>query len=112
MTEHRFSHCNEEPAGAPYAKGSDTSRAAAKRVGKWVSEQRTDVYRCIVRAGNTGRTWDEISVELDLSPTANGRVTELRDSGHICDSGIRRKTRRGSNATVWIATPIKEGGPV
>lgn len=106
MTEHRFSHCNEEPVGAPYAKGSDTSREAAKHAAARIAEQRTEVYRAIIRAGSNGLTWDEIVVKLSISPTSNGRITELRDMGLICDSDRRRKTRRGRNATVWIATPL------
>lgn len=109
--EHRFSHCHEEPVGAPYAKGSDTSRDAAKRVSKRIEQQRGDVYLCIVRGGENGRTWDEIVSILDCSPTANGRCTELRDMGLIHDSGRKRLTRRGSNATVWVATKIEEKVP-
>lgn len=106
--DHRFAHCNEERVGAPYAKGSDTSQAAAKKVSKRIEQQRGDVYLCIVRGGDSGRTWDEIVATLDCSPTANGRVTELRDMGLIHDSGLRRLTRRGSKATVWVATKIEE----
>ena len=106
--EHRHSHCNEEPVGAPYAKGSETSKAAAKKVAKRIEQQRGDVYLCIVRGGASGRTWDEIVTALACSPTANGRCTELRDMGLIHDSGLKRRTRRGSLAVVWVATKLEE----
>jgi predicted transcriptional regulator len=98
----------KENVGAPYAKGSDTSKAAAKKVASKVAEQQTDVYRAIVRSGEHGKTWDEIATELDLCATANGRVTALVEMGLVIDSGRRRNTRRGRAATVWIASPAKE----
>lgn len=104
--ESRYSQ--PEPPGAPYAHGSDTSYAAAKRVSSRAAEQQAKVYAAIVAAGAEGMTWDEISVALDLAYTANGRVTELRDTGRIVDSGVRRNTRRNCPATVWIAAPAKK----
>lgn len=107
MSEHRFSNCNEEPIGAPYAKGSDTSREAARaKVGR-IAEERTKVYLAIIRSGADGSTWDELVAKLDLAPSANGRCTELHEMGLILDSGRRRKTRRGRNAVVWIVAPAK-----
>ncbi|MFZ2492119.1 MAG: hypothetical protein WA208_11590 [Thermoanaerobaculia bacterium] len=107
--EHRYSHCGEEPVGVPYAKGSDTSRDAATAVQKRVRLQRAEVLDCIRGAREYGRTWDEIVGVLDCSPTANGRITELRDGGDIVDSGRRRLTRRGSPAVVWIAREFAGG---
>jgi hypothetical protein len=107
--EHRFSHCRELPFGVPYAKGSDTSLEAAKSIVGKIAEQRTEVYRAIVRAGKDGRTWSELVEQLAVSPTANGRVSELRDAGLIVDSGRRRKTSAGRNAVVWIAAPPRNG---
>lgn len=97
-----------EHVGAPYAIGSDTSLAAAKSIVGRIAEQRTEVYRAIVRAGDDGRTWSELVEQLGCSPTANGRITELRDGGLIADSGRRRKTATGRGAVVWIAAPLKK----
>lgn len=96
-----------EHVGAPYAIGSDTSKDAAKSIVGKIAEQRTEVYRAIVRAGSNGLTWAEIVERIGCSPTANGRVTEL-SSGEcplIVDSGRRRATRTGRKAVVWIAAP-------
>lgn len=101
---HRFSDCNQEPVGAPYAKGSDTSKAAAKRVSKKVENDRAEVLLFIMRQGDHGAIWDETWEPCGLTPTSNGRITELRDMGLIFDSGRRRKTRTGSSAVVWVAT--------
>lgn len=108
MSEERESrYTNSEPIGAPYAKGSDTSREAAQaKVGR-IAEERTKVYLAVIRAGSSGATWDELVERLDLSPTANGRITELRELGLIIDSGRRRKTRRGRNAAVYVVAPAK-----
>jgi hypothetical protein len=99
-----------EHVGAPYAIGSDTSKEAAKSIVGKIAEQRTEVYRAIVRAGANGLTWSEIVQQLGCSPTANGRCSELRDVGLIVDSGQRRRTHTGRRAVVWIASPIRHGG--
>lgn len=100
-------YAKPEHVGAPYAIGSDASREAAKAISRYADQQRTEVYLCIHRAHDNGRTWDEIVQLLGCSPTANGRVTELRDRGLILDSGRRRKTRSNRNATVWIVPPLE-----
>lgn len=93
--------------GAPYQPSSDTSREAAESVSRRIEQQRGDVYLCIIRGGSDGRIWDEIVEILDCSPTSNGRLTELKDMKLIEDSGRKRKTRRGCNATVYVATKLK-----
>jgi predicted transcriptional regulator len=98
---------NAGDVGAPYQPSSDTSREAAISKAQRLPEERTAVYRAIVRSGETGRTWSELVEELGLSPTANGRVLELREMGLIVDSGRRRKTKAGRNAAVYVATPME-----
>lgn len=106
MTDYTSRYGNAGDVGAPYQPSSDTSRAAAVDVAKNIEQQRADVHLAIIRAGANGATWDELVDRYDFSPTANGRITELRIGGHIIDSGSRRKTRRGKNATVWIQAPL------
>jgi hypothetical protein len=98
-----------EHVGAPYAIGSDTSKAAAKKVAKRVALQQTEVYRAIIRSGEDGATWDELVAQYGFSPTANGRVTRLVEMGLVVDSGKRRPTRTGCKATVWTAAPPRNG---
>jgi N6-adenosine-specific RNA methylase IME4 len=50
-----------------------------------------------------GATCDEVEVALDLRhQTASARVNELLNDGLISDSGLRRHTRSGRAATVWV----------
>jgi hypothetical protein len=49
-------------------------------------------------------TADEISVLLDLpAQSVSARINGLHRDAYIVDSGIRRKTRYGRNAIVWVA---------
>lgn len=110
MRERESRYDQPEHPGVPYAIGSDTSLEAAQAKAKNVQHQRADVYLCILRAGENGRTWDEIVEILGCSPTANGRITELRDTFRlIVDSGRRRKTRSGGSAAVYVVAPQREG---
>jgi len=53
--------------------------------------------------GETGCTCDEIEQKLGLAhQTASARLRELSMKQHIVDSGIKRKTRSGRNAIVWV----------
>jgi hypothetical protein len=49
-------------------------------------------------------TADEISVLLELpAQSVSARINGLHRDAYIVDSGIRRKTRYGRNAIVWVA---------
>lgn len=86
-----------------YARGSDTSKAAAESMIKDTSRLRALVYEEIKDAGSTGLTCDEVEVRLKLRhQTASARVNELMNRNRIVDSGVRRKTRSLRNAVVWI----------
>ena len=62
-------------------------------------------YEEIVLAG--GLTVDQVEVVLNRPhQTVSARVNQLRDSGWVCDSGMRRKTRSGRNAIVWRPTEM------
>lgn len=63
---------------------------------------REAVYRLIAGAGEGGLTLDEAAVMLDVAPNRiSGRVTQLKASGQIRDTGLRRLTRTGSLAAVY-----------
>lgn len=102
MGEYQSRYGNAGDAGAPYCPSSDTSKAAAQKVATKVERDRENVLRFIAQTG--GAIWDEIWEPLKLSPTSNGRITELHFDGLIRDSGERRKTRTGCGATVWVVT--------
>jgi hypothetical protein len=65
------------------------------------------VHFWIKWAGRTeakGMTADEISVLLELpAQSVSARINGLHRDAYIVDSGMRRKTRYGRNAIVWVA---------
>lgn len=90
----------------PYVPGSETSREAAESVADDVAALRAIVFELFQREGEAGLTDDEIAATLELDGnTARPRRWELAQDGVIRDSGRKRKTRRGRNATVWVLVP-------
>ncbi len=88
----------------PYARGSDTSKAAADSMRDHVTAIAEKVLAEIRQLGDEGATCDMLEYRLELShQTCSARVNELRNKGRIVDSGQRRKTRSGRNAAVWRA---------
>lgn len=80
-----------------------TSRAAAARALPRSGSDRRRVYDLIAARGAEGATDDEIEVALGLPhQTASARRNGLRDDGWVADSGRRRPTRTGAEATVWV----------
>ena len=95
----------------PHRIGHDTQTAAAARVCSEAPSMRSRIYADICSQGRCGRTNDEIAASLGmLIQTVCGRVRELQGSEfaglprRIVDSGMRRKTRTGCSAIVWVAT--------
>lgn len=85
-----------------FARGSDTSKEAAESIAKDTGRLRLLVLEEIRDAAG-GLTCDEIEIRLELThQTCSPRVNELMRSGRIRDSGVRRKTRGGRNAAVWV----------
>lgn len=90
----------------PFVRGSDTSEAAAESIAGDVEALRAIVFSCICSAGERGRTCDAVERRLSmLHQTASARVRDLVLMGKIVDSGVRRRTRSGRKAVVWIAAP-------
>lgn len=84
-----------------FNRGSDTSREAAESIAKDTNRLRRLVLEEIRDGG--GLTCDECEERLNLRhQTCSARVHELMEAGRIRDSGMRRKTRSGRNATVWV----------
>lgn len=99
------------PEGVGFVKGSDTSEQAAQHVAKRVETLRLRVFRAIQLCSGAnepeaklGMTCDEVEHALEMShQTASARIHDLAKQERIFDSGLRRKTRSGRNAVVWIA---------
>lgn len=89
----------------PYAKGSETSKAAAKAIKPKVYTLRAEVLDFIVSCGAIGATDEQIQLALDLNgSTQRPRRRDLVLKGIVRDSGTKRPTRSGRYATVWVAT--------
>lgn len=84
---------------------TDTQEAAAFRAYPKSGSTRLRVYEFIRDRGMSGATDDWIEHKLSLShQSASARRRELVLGGYVQDSGMRRATRRGTTAIVWIAT--------
>lgn len=56
-------------------------------------------------AAGGGATTDELVARLGPHESVSGRVTELANAGWIVDSGVKRRTRKGRDAIVWVPSP-------
>lgn len=93
-----------------YQKISDTSREAADKVAGTAERRRQMVLAYIKGCGEAGATIDETAAHFsDLKgapvyPNAiSGRFKELEELELICKTPLRRKTRSGSRAVVYLA---------
>jgi hypothetical protein len=92
-------------ASVPYARGSDTSMAAAQSIQGDAARLRALVFEAIHKTGVDGLTCDGAEALLALShQTCSPRFWELHKAGLIVDSGRRRKTRSNRTAVVYVAT--------
>ncbi len=88
--------------GAPYVKGSVTSKEAAASIVPKLNNLEMKVYEYILVQGGTGSTCDEAEDALNMShQTCSARFRGLVLKEAICDSGVKRPTRTGRNATVY-----------
>jgi hypothetical protein len=91
----------------PFARGSDTSEAAAESMKGLTGEQRARVYAYVLGQGPAGATSDEAQVALGmLAQSCTARIYELVNNGMLLDTGRRRRTRTGRMARVLIAKPL------
>lgn len=80
----------------------ETSRKAAERIAPKAGSLRAQILD-LIRLKD-GLTRDEIEELTGIrSNTVNPRLKELADGGWIMDSRLRRKTRSGSDAIVWVS---------
>lgn len=89
--------------GTPPHSDDDTSLEAAEAVRATVMRKRARVKEYIVVRGAMGATDDEVEVALGFPhQSASARRRELVLLGMVKDSGVRRKTRNGRWAKVWV----------
>lgn len=81
----------------------DTSADALSSVAESVDKLRSIVLVAIRERGAVGATCDEVEAALGMRhQTASARVNELMMEEKIADSGVRRRTRSGRKAIVWV----------
>jgi hypothetical protein len=89
----------------PFAKGSDTSRAAAEEMQGEAARLRRSVLAAYRTAGHFGMTPDQCAKLLHVSVLAcRPRCTELLQAGLLERTGERRKNQSGLNANVLRAS--------
>ena len=89
-------------AHAPFVQGSDTSLLAAEAIQPSAGNLRQLVHDYIRRSG--GATDEETCEALDMAGnTVRPRRRELELSGQVRKTELRRKTRSGRLAVVWVA---------
>jgi hypothetical protein len=90
----------------------DTRRAAHDAISPdHLGRQLQEVLVYLRQRGRQGATDAEISRNLKIrGDSSRARRCELRDAGHVVDSGERRNTDAGRSAVVWILA-IFAGSP-
>ncbi len=88
----------------PFAAGSETSEAAADAMhGGRSQRQRRLVLDKIDEGGLTGRTQDEVSFLLALpAQSVCPRIKELCLLGHVVRTTMKRDTRSGRKAFIYV----------
>lgn len=88
---------------APHVASSDTSQQAAAEIGPHLGRLQALVFDFIESRGGVGATDEEVQLGLDLSPsTQRPRRIELAGKGLIKRSPLKRKTKSGRAAQVWV----------
>lgn len=87
------------------ASDPDTSHQAAQDARGLAAQHERAIIRALHQRGRKGGTKDELGADTGLEPVQVARrMAGLRESGAVVDSGRRRKTRSGRDATVWAIT--------
>ena len=91
-----------------------TSDDSARRIAEYSPTLQQRVHDFIADRGPHGATDDEGECALGIVlRTYTPRRGELVGLGHVVDAGMRRNTRSGRAAAVWVTpehAPAKEGG--
>jgi hypothetical protein len=95
----------KKPKLPPYVRGSLTSLQAAESIAEVSGSLRSKILAHISASGIKGMTCDQCEEDLGMShQTTSARIRELRRDKAILDTGLRRKTRSGRNAAVYVAS--------
>jgi len=99
----------DQAQAVPYQAHSAPSRAAADAVAPRAPTARQAVLRALRAAGRAGLTDEQVADRTGLREgTARARRVKLVELGCVTDSGQRRPTTSGCQATVWVAVALGE----
>lgn len=92
---------------APGFKASGPSEQAAKSISGTANKMRAAVLAKLAQYP-AGATADEVAKDLNLSVlSVRPRVSELKRTGKIKQTGARRRNESGMTATVWRIASAK-----
>lgn len=88
--------------------GNRESAEAHRSIVATKESLRRQVIAFVAGRGLVGATSDEIEAALGLPhQTVSARITEAKAGGDLVQSGGRRPTRSGRNASVLVAAPME-----
>lgn len=83
---------------------TDTSRASANKALPESGTKRRTVYDAVIGNMSNGMTCDEVCEQTGmLVQSCTSAINTLAADGWLYDSGMRRPTRTGHMAIVWVA---------
>jgi hypothetical protein len=92
-------------ARAPYQRGSTTSAEAAASIEHKTGPDATTVLAFLRGCGRHGATDEQMQALIPMQAnTQRPRRVWLTQHHRVKDSGTKRATTSGKNATVWVAT--------
>lgn len=95
------------PLQPAFVCGSDTSEEAARSMTEASVALRERVLDIIRQNGSIGATCESVESRMRAShQTISARISELKASGAIVDSGKRGFTRSGRKACVYVANGL------
>ena len=101
----------QDNARAPYQRGSTTSAEAAASIEHKTGPDATAVLAFLRGCGRFGATDEQMQNLIPMQAnTQRPRRVWLTQKYLVCDSGSKRATTSGKNATVWVAAEHFEGG--
>jgi hypothetical protein len=95
---------DKEPYGGrpPFERSSDTSKGASDHIHPSAATLRGQVLEWIFSQAERGATCDESEVALRMKhQTCSARIRELVLTDHLVNTGLKRKTRAGVDASIY-----------
>jgi len=92
-------------------RGNEQSEAAHETVRLVKREQHQRILSALAVAGPYGRTCEELSRWIHMAYTSvSARLSELKRSGEVLETGETRPTSSGCQAAVVVLRQFQDGG--